>query len=74
MPPGLIVQLPEGNPLSTTLPVAAAQVGWVMLPIVGANGVAGTELITVLDVAGLPVTQVALEVITTEITSPLAGT
>src|SRR5664280_1367711 len=27
--PGLMVQLPEGNPLKTTLPVASAQVGWV---------------------------------------------
>jgi hypothetical protein len=25
--PGLIVQLPDGNPLSTTLPVGTAQVG-----------------------------------------------
>jgi hypothetical protein len=27
MPPGLIIQLPEGSPLKTTLPVATTQVG-----------------------------------------------
>ena len=27
IPPGLIVQLPEGKPLNTTLPVANPQVG-----------------------------------------------
>jgi hypothetical protein len=41
IPPGLIVQLPAGNPLRTTLPVARAQVGWVMVPETGAVGVAG---------------------------------
>ena len=39
--PGLIVQLPAGKPLNTTLPVANAQVGCVMVPTVGAVGVAG---------------------------------
>ena len=41
IPPGLMVQLPDGNPLNTTLPVAVAQVGCVMVPTVGALGVAG---------------------------------
>ena len=36
IPPGLIVQVPEGRPLSTTLPVARAHVGWVIVPTVGA--------------------------------------
>ena len=39
--PGLIVQFPAGRPLNITLPVATAQVGWVMVPTVGADGVAG---------------------------------
>jgi len=39
--PGLMVQLPAGRPLNTTLPVATAQVGWVMVPTIGADGVAG---------------------------------
>lgn len=28
--PGLMVQLPDGNPLRTTLPVDTVQVGWVI--------------------------------------------
>ena len=43
-PPGLRVnvQVPEeGNPLSTTLPVATLQVGCVMLSTIGTVGVAG---------------------------------
>jgi len=39
--PGLMVQFPAGKPLNTTLPVATAQVGWVMVPTIGADGVAG---------------------------------
>ena len=46
--PGLIVQLPAGKPLNTTLPVATAQVGCVMVPTVGAVGVAGCALMTTL--------------------------
>jgi hypothetical protein len=46
--PGLIVQFPEGNPLSTTDPVDIAQVGCVMIPAMGAAGVAGCTLITTL--------------------------
>ena len=51
-PPGLRVnvQVPEeGNPLSTTLPVATLQVGCVMAPTVGAVGVAGCALMTTFD-------------------------
>ena len=52
MPPGLIVQLPAGNPLSTTDPVPTEQVGWVIAPTTGAVGVAGCALITTLADAG----------------------
>jgi len=48
MAPGLIVQLPAGNPLRTTLPVATVQVGWVIVPTTGAEGVAGCAFITIL--------------------------
>jgi hypothetical protein len=45
--PGFIVQVPlEGNPLNTTLPVANAHVGWVIVPTAGVPGVAGCVLIT----------------------------
>jgi len=47
-PPGLLVrvQLPEaGSPFITTLPVPTLQVGWVMLPVPGADGVTGWVLI-----------------------------
>ena len=48
IPPGLIVQLPEGRPLNTTLPVADAQVGCVMVPTTGAVGEPDGALITIL--------------------------
>jgi hypothetical protein len=44
--PGLIVQLPAGRLLITTLPVANTQLGFVIAPIVGAGGVTGWEMIT----------------------------
>ena len=43
--PGLMVQLPAGNPLMATLPVDTAQVGCVIVPVIGAAGVKGCELI-----------------------------
>ena len=49
VPPGfrVSVQVPvEGRPLSTTLPVATVQVGWVMVPTTGAVGLAGGVLMT----------------------------
>jgi hypothetical protein len=45
--PGLIVQLPAGRPLNTTLPVGEAQVGWVMVPTVG-FGILVAEILKVL--------------------------
>lgn len=39
--PGLRVQLPVGKPFNTTLPVAIEQVGCVIAPAVGADGVTG---------------------------------
>ena len=53
MAPGLIVQLPDGRPLNTTLPVAVAQVGCVLVPTVGALGAAGS-----LRIASTPVGEV----------------
>ena len=51
--PGLpvIVQLPGGNPLSTTDPVATVQLGCVMVPTVGAATTGGSVTVTVFDVA-----------------------
>ena len=52
MPPGLIVQLPAGNPLNTTEPVAVVQVGCVIAPTIGADGAAGAVLMTTSADAG----------------------
>lgn len=41
MAPGLIVQFPAGSPFTITVPVATAQVGCVMAPIIGVAGVTG---------------------------------
>ena len=49
--PGVLasVHVPdEGNPFRTTLPVAAEQVGWVIVPTVGAVGVNGLAFTTAL--------------------------
>ena len=44
------VHMPDaGSPLKATLPVAVVQVGWVMVPTTGADGVAGCALITAPD-------------------------
>ena len=51
VPPGVLVSVhvPDaGKPLNTTLPVASAQVGWVMVPTVGAVGEDGCVVITTL--------------------------
>jgi len=48
MDPGLIVQVPAGKPFKTTLPVATPQLGWVIVPTVGAVGVTGCTFITAL--------------------------
>ena len=49
--PGLIVQVPvAGKPFNTTLPVGAAhEAGWVIVPIIGADGAAGAALITTVE-------------------------
>jgi hypothetical protein len=55
VPPGdlVIIQLSDaGKPFNTTLPVATAQVGWVMVPTVGAVGDDGWAVITTLAEAG----------------------
>ena len=49
--PGVLVKVHDpvaGKPFRTTLPVAKSQVGWVIVPTVGAVGVAGWALITTL--------------------------
>lgn len=46
IPPGLIVQFPAGKLLNVTLPVATAQVGCVIIPTTGTEGVTGCVLIT----------------------------
>ena len=54
-PPGDLVKVhvPEaGKPFKTTLPVAIAQVGWVMIPTVGVAGDEGWVVITTLTEAG----------------------
>jgi hypothetical protein len=50
--PGVLVkvQVPlDGNPLNTTLPVAVAHVGCVMVPTMGAVGALGAALMTILE-------------------------
>ena len=47
--PGLIVQVPDaGKPFNITLPVAAEQVGCVIVPTVGVDGVPIFVVITTL--------------------------
>jgi hypothetical protein len=41
-----------GKPLNTTLPVATIQVGWVIVPTIGGDGVDGLVLMTILADAG----------------------
>ena len=49
--PGLIVQLPLGKPLNSTLPVGVVHVAWVIVPTSGVLGVFGTASITTFAVA-----------------------
>lgn len=44
--PGFTIQLPAGKPLKTTLPVDVVQVGCVIAPTNGADGVIGWVPIT----------------------------
>ena len=49
VPPGVLVNVHvpvAGKSFNTTLLVAKAQVGWVIVPTVGATGVAGWSLTT----------------------------
>ena len=51
IPPWVLVKIhvPDaGKPFNTTLPVAIAQVGWVMVPTIGAAGAEGWAVITAL--------------------------
>jgi len=55
VPPGVLVkvQVPDaGSPFNTTFPVATEQVGWVIVPTVGAVGDDGWAVITTLAEAG----------------------
>lgn len=46
----VMVQVPvAGSPLRDTLPVEVPHVGWVIVPMTGAEGVSGWALITTLD-------------------------
>jgi len=49
MAPGFIVQVPAVSPFNTMLPVATVQVGCVIVPAVGADGVTGCALIITFD-------------------------
>lgn len=68
-PPGLrvIVQLPDGNPVSNTLPVETAHVGWVIVPTTGAVGIAFTVSVYV-AVAGEQGEPSGLSVVTVIVT------
>ena len=58
--PGLIVQLPAGSPLRTTLPVDTAHVGWVTVPTTGAEGEDGEALTDAVAGAEIQVLSVVL--------------
>ena len=48
----VIVQVPDGSPVSFTDPVVTVQVGCVIVLIAGAVGIAGAAFITTFPVAG----------------------
>jgi hypothetical protein len=51
-PPGVLIKVHvpgAGRLLNTTLPVGTVHVGCVLVPTVGADGEAGTALMTILD-------------------------
>jgi len=51
IPPGVLVNVqvpPPGKLFNTTLPVGTGHVGCVLVPTVGADGEAGTALMTIL--------------------------
>ena len=60
--PGLMVQLPDGNPLKTTAPKFTAQVGWVVSPTMGAFGVG--KIASILNDEDGPEVQVAFSEVT----------
>ena len=69
IPPGFNVQFPDGNPLKTTLPVAKAQVGCVIVPTVGAAIV--LILITTVSVI-FAIQEAGLIAVKVKVTAPVA--
>ena len=65
-PPGerVKVQLPEGKPLNTTLPLGTAHVGWVGVPATGAEGAEGAALMVNPEVVAVHVLSVVLLTVT----------
>ena len=57
--PGLMIQFPGGKLVRTTLPVGTAQEGWVMAPIIGANGLGFTVTLTFTTVWHKPLSSVS---------------
>ena len=55
VPPGYLVNVQgpvAGNPDKETVPVGISQVGWIIAPTIGADGVAGAVLIRIFVVGG----------------------
>ena len=57
---GFMVHDPDGRPLSATLPVDRVQVGCVIVPTAGAEGIVLTVSVAALDVALLPPLQLVI--------------